>query len=73
MNNKSTRRTDYRSSLDDLDISGRSVWSIAHVTGWEPHELHDLAHASGVVSVLYTYTDPAQHLTTAAIGSTRSM
>ena len=70
--------------LYDLDISEQiyswsvwSVWSVwsddlydlAHVPGWEPHHLHDLARVSCVGSVLHKldlcYTDPAEHLITA--------
>ena len=36
------------------------LYELAHVAGWEPYNLHDLANISWVGSVLYT--DPAQHL-----------
>ena len=31
------------------------LYGLAHVAGWEPYDLHDLAHASGVGSVLDMY------------------
>ena len=29
-------------------------YDLAHVAGWEPHNLHDLGHVSGVGSVPHT-------------------
>ena len=31
------------------------MYNIADVAGWQPHDLHGLAHASGVGSVLDMY------------------
>ena len=44
------------------------LYDLAHVAGWKPYNLHDLAQVSWVWSV--QYTDPTQHLITAGyIGS----
>ena len=40
------------------------MMSVAHIAGWEPHNLHDLAQVSWVGSVL-NRSDPAQILMTA--------
>ena len=66
----STRRTDHRPLLDDLAHFREDLYGLAHVTGWEPHDLHCLAHVSWVGCVLHVYRDPAQHLLTANTGST---
>ena len=50
----STRRTDLPRSPLDLDLSVKICYDLAHVTGCEPHDLHDLAQVSWVESALYT-------------------
>ena len=40
------------------DRSIHDLYDLAHVAGWEPYNLHDLAHLSWVGSVLYTDPDP---------------
>ena len=49
------------------------LYSLAHVTGWEPYDLHDLAFFFCHVQVLdpcSTSADPERYLVTTAIGST---
>ena len=41
------------------------MYDLAHVAGWDPYSLHDLAHVSWVGSVLHRYTYVAPSLTTA--------
>ena len=62
------RRTDCLSPLDDLE----GLYGLAHVAGWEPYDLHYVAHAKGVGSVLHMYSicTPYAYLMTAAIGCT---
>ena len=50
-------------------ILQEDLYGPAHLVGWEPYDLPDLAYASGVGSVL-AHTDPAEHLVTTATGST---
>ena len=59
-----TARTDDISPLDDLDASRENLYDllVAHVTGWDPRDLHDLAHVFMVQICTLTYTFPAQHL-----------
>ena len=44
------------------------MYDLAHVTGNEPQNLHDVAHCPGLG--VY-YADPAQHLRTAGEASTK--
>jgi len=65
-----THRTDHRSPIYDLDaaVHGRYIselYGLAHVIGWKPHDLHDLAHFPWVGSV--PHTDPAHRLISAVI------
>ena len=56
-----TSRTDHRGPLH-----GRSVpdlHDLAHGSEWEPYSLHDLAHVSWVVSVLYGSCTPPYSIT----------
>ena len=53
-----THRTDRHSLLVDLALSGNmydlyDLYDLAHVTGWKPYNLHVIARASWVGSVLY--------------------
>lgn len=41
------------------------LYGLAHATGWEPCNVHDLSQVSRVAYVLQ-YTHPAQHLTPAS-------
>ena len=62
-------RTDRRFQLDDLDISGKTCVLLAHVTGWERRDLHDLATVFQGLDLCSVYTDPAQHIITTERGS----
>ena len=43
------------------------LYGVAHVTGWEPYDLQDLATCfQGWICTLYT--DPAQHIIAADTG-----
>ena len=42
-----------RSPLEDVDKG--NLYDLAHVTRWEPYDLHDLTHVSAVGSVVHTY------------------
>lgn len=44
----------HRSPLDVVDISGQvlDLYDVAHVTRWEPHNLHSFARVSWVGSVI---------------------
>ena len=44
---------------------GRSAWSLADVTGWEPYDLHDLEKSFQRWICTLVSTDSAQHLVTA--------
>ena len=44
--------TDHRFALDDLDLSGETLYGLARVTGSDPHDLRALAHDSWVRHVL---------------------
>lgn len=49
-----------------MDLHG-----LAHITGWKPYDLHDLANVSRVESVLFNKcTDLVQHFITADTRST---
>ena len=64
-------RTDHRFPLDYLNISGEDLYGIAHVTGWEPYDLYDLANISRVeVCTLLLRTDHAHYIITPGTGST---
>ena len=45
-------------------------YGLAHVAGREPYDLHHLADAFGVGSIIYVCADRAQHIITAGTGST---
>ena len=66
--------TSNSSCLSALIISARQdryipdlydLYDLARGAGWERYNLHGLGRVSWVGSVLYRYTDPAQHLRTA--------
>ena len=42
------------------------LYGLAHVTGWKPYDLHNLA----TPAFCTLYADPVQHLTTSDTGST---
>ena len=55
----STRLTDHhRSPLDDLACFREDLYGIAHVTGWEPYDLHHLTHISRVGTFFYLLLFP---------------
>ena len=64
----STPRTDHGFPRDDLDLQGKAdrfpdLYDLAHVTAWEPYNLHDLCNTDPGLD-LYN-TGPAKHLITA--------
>ena len=48
-----TRRIDHRSNM--IRILQEDLYGLAYGAGWEPCDLHNLAHACGVGSVLIIY------------------
>ena len=56
------RETYHQSPFDYVDISGK-ICVLAHVTGWEPYDLHALARVCWVRSVLCTYRSCTTFLT----------
>ena len=56
---RTTQRTDHRFSLDGLDLPGRAdryipdLYDLAHVSPWEPYNLHDLGKVFWIGSVPY--------------------
>ena len=45
-------RTHHRSLVDDLDVSGKDLYGLPHVTRWEPCDLRYLVRVSWVGSAL---------------------
>ena len=56
----------YRSFREDL----YGLYGLARVTGSEPYDVRDLVPCVLGLDLNSMYTDPAEHITTAAIGST---
>ena len=45
----------HRSPLVYVDQFQEDLYDFAHVAGWEPYGLRDLAHARGVAPALHIY------------------
>ena len=63
-------RSDRSFPVRDLDLSGKiyrsvpdlyDLYDLAHVSGWEPYVLHDLARVSSVGFVLYRSCIPTSY------------
>ena len=64
-----TRLVTFLSSDRLYKYFGEDLYGLVHVAGWELYDLVDLAHDSGVGSVLDIYRSSI-HIITVAVGST---